>query len=120
MGSNQMPEMAKGLNGIFNSKFTDALALPNSQQGQMCAFFESQFYRCMEAYGSKLGRKYCDLEHRDLHECVTKTKQIQRSRAIQQERMKQYVQGKRPHAFEDNHPPTGDIQPDYFSNNRLF
>ncbi|KAI6203570.1 DET1-like protein [Aphelenchoides besseyi] len=75
MTSNQLPEQAKILSPLLSSKFGDIYSLPNSQQGQVCAFFEAQFYRCMEAFGSKLGRKYCDLEHRDYHECVTKEKQ---------------------------------------------
>ncbi|KAI6179459.1 hypothetical protein M3Y98_00612900 [Aphelenchoides besseyi] len=75
MTSNQLPEQAKTLSPLFSSKFGDIYSLANSQQGQVCAFFEAQFYRCMEAFGSKLGRKYCDLEHRDYYECVTKEKQ---------------------------------------------
>lgn len=43
--------------------------------GRVCGFFEAQFYKCMEAYGAKLGRKYCDLEHRDFQECMTSDKQ---------------------------------------------
>ncbi|KAI6218081.1 Complex I-15 kDa [Aphelenchoides besseyi] len=120
MTSNQLPEQAKILSPLLSSKFGDIYSLPNSQQGQVCAFFEAQFYRCMEAFGSKLGRKYCDLEHRDYHECVTKEKQLKRSRAIQQERIKQYLQGKRSKVYEDDHPIIGDYQTDHFQNNRIY
>lgn len=44
--------------------------------GKPCGFFEAQFFRCLEAYGAKLGRKYCDLEHRDYQECLTGDKQV--------------------------------------------
>jgi hypothetical protein len=30
----------------------------------------------MEAYGTRLGRIYCDLEHRDLSECTTNDKKV--------------------------------------------
>ena len=30
----------------------------------------------MEAYGTKLGRLHCDLEHRDFSECLTNDKQV--------------------------------------------
>jgi hypothetical protein len=47
--------------------------------GRMCGFFETQFYRCMEAYGAKLGRRYCDLELRDYKECMNRKKQQMRA-----------------------------------------
>ncbi len=41
-----------------------------------CGFFEMQWYKCLEAYGARLGRKYCDIEHRDFAECVNHDKSI--------------------------------------------
>ncbi|KAH7727591.1 CRE-NDUF-5 protein [Aphelenchoides avenae] len=80
-----------------------------------CGFFEEQFYRCLEAYGTRLGRMYCDLERRDLKECMTGEKQMKRADAIRKERIKQYLRGERDAAFEKNHTPAGSYTPDYFS-----
>ncbi|VDN31127.1 unnamed protein product [Gongylonema pulchrum] len=45
-------------------------------QYTICGFFESQYWHCLEAFGQKLGRKYCDLERRDFNECITNYKQV--------------------------------------------
>lgn len=44
--------------------------------GGVCGLFEAQYYKCMEAFGGKLGRLYCDLEYRDFRECLVKQKQV--------------------------------------------
>lgn len=44
--------------------------------GRVCGFFEAQFFKCMEAYGQKLSRLYCDLENRDYYECLTHEKMV--------------------------------------------
>uniref|UniRef100_A0A1I7TKV2 NADH dehydrogenase [ubiquinone] iron-sulfur protein 5 n=1 Tax=Caenorhabditis tropicalis TaxID=1561998 RepID=A0A1I7TKV2_9PELO len=72
---NRVPENFQTLSPIVKAPLSDTLSVPLSQQGRICGFFESQFYRCMEAYGAKMGRKYCDLEHRDYQECITGDKQ---------------------------------------------
>ncbi|KAK6027816.1 hypothetical protein OSTOST_06150 [Ostertagia ostertagi] len=61
----------------------------------------------MEAYGAKLGRKYCDLEHRDFRECITSEKQKKRAKAIATQRLKLYWEGKLDKCFLENHPPPG-------------
>ncbi|KAK6035879.1 hypothetical protein COOONC_26616 [Cooperia oncophora] len=73
---NVIPEKYETLTPILKTPISDIFAIPLSQQGRPCGFFEAQFFRCMEAYGAKLGRKYCDLEHRDFKECVTSEKQL--------------------------------------------
>ncbi|PIO52987.1 hypothetical protein TELCIR_25698, partial [Teladorsagia circumcincta] len=70
-----IPENYQALTPILKTPISDLFAIPLSQQGRPCGFFEAQFFRCMEAYGAKLGRKYCDLEHRDFRECLTHEKQ---------------------------------------------
>ncbi|VDM82550.1 unnamed protein product, partial [Strongylus vulgaris] len=71
----RIPENYETLTPILKAPVSDTFAVPLSQQGRICGFFEAQFFRCMEAYGAKLGRKYCDLEHRDFRECLTGDKQ---------------------------------------------
>ncbi|KAJ1371784.1 hypothetical protein KIN20_033790 [Parelaphostrongylus tenuis] len=74
----------------------------------------------MEAYGAKLGRLYCDLEHRDLKECVTHDKQKKRAAAIAAQRRKLYREGKLETPFLENHPPPGQFKPDHFEWNRIL
>ncbi|VDP30798.1 unnamed protein product [Soboliphyme baturini] len=45
-------------------------------QGSECENFELNFHRCMEAYGHFVGLRYCDLEMRDLSECMYHTKAV--------------------------------------------
>uniref|UniRef100_A0A0K0G2J1 NADH dehydrogenase [ubiquinone] iron-sulfur protein 5 n=1 Tax=Strongyloides venezuelensis TaxID=75913 RepID=A0A0K0G2J1_STRVS len=119
MSGNLVNETFVGVAPLVKTPITDILNLPFSQQGKVCGFFEAQFYRCLEAYGAKLGRKYCDLEHRDLKECITGDKQKKRVDAIRGERWKQYLSGKLDKPFVENHPEPGVYKPDYFSNNRI-
>ncbi|KJH45648.1 hypothetical protein DICVIV_08298 [Dictyocaulus viviparus] len=79
-----------------------------------CGFFEAQFFHCMEAYGAKLGRMYCDLELRDFKECMTGDKQRKRAEAIAAQRKKLYREGKLDKPFLDDHPQPGQCYPDYF------
>ncbi|KHN70727.1 hypothetical protein Tcan_10284 [Toxocara canis] len=141
---NRMPENFQTLTPILKIPLTDTLNLPLSQQvrkvhaievlvknepyrGQQseqeeskpCGFFEAQFFRCMEAYGAKLGRKYCDLEHRDYQECLTGDKQRKRTQAIRNERRKKFLKGELPAAFLADHPQPGEYKADYFSHNRV-
>ncbi|KAF8369129.1 nduf-5 [Pristionchus pacificus] len=115
---NVMPDRYQSLTPILKTPLSDTLALPLSQQGRLCGFFEAQFYKCMEAYGAKLGRKYCDFENRDFNECVTGDKQKMRSEAIRAQRIKLYKEGKLETAFEENHPAPGEFKPDHFQWNR--
>ena len=41
-----------------------------------CGFFEKQVYKCLEAYGTRLARRYCHLELRDFNECVYHDKTV--------------------------------------------
>ncbi|CAI2305492.1 unnamed protein product [Caenorhabditis sp. 36 PRJEB53466] len=77
------------------------------------------FFRCMEAYGAKLGRKYCDLEHRDFNECITGDKQKKRAEAIASQRRKLFLEGKLDSPFLDNHPEPGQFKTDHFQWNRI-
>jgi len=52
--------------------------------GKPCGFFEMQFFKCTEAFGARLGRKYCDLEFRDYKECLSGDKQVGSVLAYQQ------------------------------------
>jgi hypothetical protein len=83
------PESRRGLTPLIKTPFVDRISFPSAQQRKfyflllnsasldtICAWFEAQFYRCLEAYGSRLGRIHCDLEHRDLTECTTGDKQV--------------------------------------------
>lgn len=115
---NSIPEMYQTLAPAIQTPLSDYMALPLSQQGRVCGFFEAQFYRCMEAYGAKLGRKYCDFEHRDMLECVKEGKQKKRAEAIKQQRVKLYAEGKLDAVFEENHPAPGQYKPDWFDYNR--
>uniref|UniRef100_A0A1I7Y7M9 NADH dehydrogenase [ubiquinone] iron-sulfur protein 5 n=1 Tax=Steinernema glaseri TaxID=37863 RepID=A0A1I7Y7M9_9BILA len=116
---NRVSENFQVLAPTVKIPLTDTFNLPLSQQGKICGFFEAQFFRCMEAYGAKLGRKYCDLEHRDFQECITQDKQKKRFNAIRMERRKQWLQGNRDTPFEKDLVQPGHFKPDYFSNNRI-
>ncbi|MFH4975979.1 hypothetical protein AB6A40_002688 [Gnathostoma spinigerum] len=116
---NRMPDNLQTLTPIIQTPLSDHLVAMLSQQGRKCGFFEAQFYRCAEAYGAKLARKYCDLEWRDYRECLSEEKQKKRINAIRMERRKQYLQGKRDTAFLSDHPQPGEYSPDYFSYNRI-
>uniref|UniRef100_A0A0K0DSK6 small monomeric GTPase n=1 Tax=Strongyloides stercoralis TaxID=6248 RepID=A0A0K0DSK6_STRER len=94
MSGNLIDGTYTGLTPIIKTPISDAFNVAFSQQGRVCGFFEAQFYKCVEAYGAKLGRRYCDLEHRDLKECVTGDKQNKRVEAIRNERWKKYLEGK--------------------------
>ncbi|KAI1722527.1 NADH:ubiquinone oxidoreductase, NDUFS5-15kDa domain-containing protein [Ditylenchus destructor] len=98
---------------MYQIPIVDKIALPSSKQGTRCGFFETQFYHCMEAYGAKMGRLYCDLEHRDFKECITNDKQKMRMLAIRNERLKQYIRGERDEPFS-RHVKPGDFRPYYF------
>uniref|UniRef100_A0AC35TR97 NADH dehydrogenase [ubiquinone] iron-sulfur protein 5 n=1 Tax=Rhabditophanes sp. KR3021 TaxID=114890 RepID=A0AC35TR97_9BILA len=119
MSGNIINENFSTLTPLVKTPIGDAFNLPLSQQGKPCGFFEAQFYRCVEAYGAKLGRKYCDLEHRDFKECIVGDKQKKRADAIRKERWNQYLSGKIEAPFVDKHPEPGVYKPDYFSNNRI-
>ncbi|WKX87901.1 hypothetical protein Q1695_007930 [Nippostrongylus brasiliensis] len=116
---NLIPENYEALTPIIKTPLSDTFAIPLSQQGRICGFFEAQFFRCMEAYGAKLGRKYCDLEHRDFKECLSGDKQKKRAEAIAAQRRKMYFQGKLDKPFLDNHPPPGHFKPDHFEWNTI-
>ncbi|CAJ0581065.1 unnamed protein product, partial [Mesorhabditis spiculigera] len=116
---NRVPEGYSTLTPIVQTPISDVLSMPLSQQGRICGMFEGQFWRCMEAYGAKLGRKYCDLEHRDYHECMTNEKQLKRAEAIRTQREKLYREGKLDKAYETNHPAPGQLHPDHFQWGRI-
>ncbi|KAI6182252.1 Complex I-15 kDa [Aphelenchoides bicaudatus] len=114
------PESRRGLTPLVKAPFVDRISFPSAQQHTICAWFESQFYRCLEAYGTRLGRIYCDLEHRDLTECTTGDKQYKRARAIRQQRAKLYREGKIEEKLIEDYPKPGVFKPDHFSNNRIY
>uniref|UniRef100_A0A915E479 NADH dehydrogenase [ubiquinone] iron-sulfur protein 5 n=1 Tax=Ditylenchus dipsaci TaxID=166011 RepID=A0A915E479_9BILA len=93
----------------------DKVNINITKQGTPCGFFEMQYMRCMEAFGSKLGRKYCDFEFRDFKECVTNNKQKARAYAIRSERWKQWLAGERKTPYEQDHYKYGNYEPHYFS-----
>ncbi|CAD6184114.1 unnamed protein product [Caenorhabditis auriculariae] len=115
---NRVSENYVTLSPVVKTPIGDTFSVPLSHQGRPCGFFESQFFRCMEAYGAKLGRKYCDLEHRDYQECLTGDKQKKRADAIACQRRKLYMEGKIDAPFVENHPEPGQHKPDYFQWNR--
>ncbi|CAD5208341.1 unnamed protein product [Bursaphelenchus xylophilus] len=117
--ANKIPENYQHLEPTFTTPISDYFSLVSSRQGEPCGFFEANFYKCMEAYGAKLGRKYCDLEHRDYSECITRDKQEKRYKAIQAEWEKKYKEGKIDKKFSD-HIQYGDFKPDYFRWNRIW
>lgn len=117
---NLIPETYQTLTPIIKAPISDTFSVPLAHQGRVCGFFEAQFFRCMEAYGAKLGRKYCDLEHRDFRECVTEEKQKKRAEAIANQRWKLYMQGKLEKPFLDNHPAPGHAKTDHFEWNRVM
>ncbi|VDM55691.1 unnamed protein product [Angiostrongylus costaricensis] len=114
---NQIQELQGTLTPIVKTPLSDILF---SFSGRICGFFEAQFFRCMEAYGAKLGRLYCDLEHRDLKECVTNDKKIKRAAAIEAERKRLYREGKLEKPFLEDHPLPGQHRPDHFEWNRIL
>ncbi|KAI3420308.1 hypothetical protein GPALN_003619 [Globodera pallida] len=68
--------------------------------GDDCGFFEDQSVRCFAAFGAKMGRLYCDLEHRDLQECVVNAKKEKRYKKIRDVRFKKWLRGEVPHIYE--------------------
>ncbi|CAK5090059.1 unnamed protein product [Meloidogyne enterolobii] len=74
----------------------DSYQMPGSD----CGLFEAQFFKCMEAFGAKLSRLYCDLEQRDFSECVTGEKKFKRFRAMKDIRFKKWLRGDRPTMWE--------------------
>ncbi|KAL6732497.1 hypothetical protein Aduo_003251 [Ancylostoma duodenale] len=115
----RIPENYETLTPILKAPISDTFAIPLSQQGRLCGFFEGNFFRCMEAYGAKLGRKYCDLEHRDFRECLTGEKQKKRAEAIAAQRRKLYREGKLDKPFLEDHPQPGHFQTDHFQWNKI-
>jgi len=67
----------------------------HTTQGTMCEQFELNFYRCVEAFGLHASKRKCDLEYRDLLECIYQRKQMSRWYTMRKERMKQFAEGKR-------------------------
>ncbi|VDN53285.1 unnamed protein product [Dracunculus medinensis] len=116
---NRTPDPLVFSTPIIKTPISDKISLPMSQQGRPCGFFEELFFRCMEAYGARLGRIYCDLENRDFRECLTSDKQRKRINAIRNERRRKYRNGEIAEAFEKNFPEFGQYKPDYFSHNRV-
>lgn len=54
---------------VFGLSFLNA-------QHSICAQFEINYHRCLEAFGHHLGMRYCDLEYRDFLECTNNTKKV--------------------------------------------
>lgn len=119
MSGNLIDGTYTGLTPIIKTPISDAFNVAFSQQGRVCGFFEAQFYKCVEAYGAKLGRRYCDLEHRDLKECVTGDKQNKRVEAIRNERWKKYLEGKLDKPYVSNHPEPGVYKPEFIHTNKF-
>uniref|UniRef100_A0A7E4ZYX5 NADH dehydrogenase [ubiquinone] iron-sulfur protein 5 n=1 Tax=Panagrellus redivivus TaxID=6233 RepID=A0A7E4ZYX5_PANRE len=115
---NLTPDGLTTIHPLVKTPLTDKFQLPFSYQGSPCGFFEAQFYKCMEAFGTKLGRLHCDLEHRDFGECISHDKQKKRYDAMRAEHWKQYIAGKR-NAVYENHVKVGQLTPDYFEHGKL-
>uniref|UniRef100_A0AC34GXU3 NADH dehydrogenase [ubiquinone] iron-sulfur protein 5 n=1 Tax=Panagrolaimus sp. ES5 TaxID=591445 RepID=A0AC34GXU3_9BILA len=110
---NITPDGISTINPVLKTKYTDSFQLGMSNQSNRCGFFEAQFYRCMEAFGTKLGRLHCDLEHRDFSECLTNDKQRKRYDAMRAEHWKQYMNGKNDKIYE-NHVQLGQYKPEWY------
>ncbi|VDM97852.1 unnamed protein product [Thelazia callipaeda] len=93
----------------------DALRRLSSKQDTHCGFFESQYYHCLEAFGQKLGRKYCDLERRDFNECITNYKQKKRAEWMRMQYKLHWDEKK--HGPRPKGVKIGECYPDYFSHN---
>ncbi|KAE9549811.1 hypothetical protein FO519_006976 [Halicephalobus sp. NKZ332] len=111
---NMTPDGLGTIHPVVKSPLTDTFQLPMTYQGTKCGFFEAQFYRCMEAFGTKLGRLHCDLEYRDFSECLTNDKQIKRYEEMRKQHWKSYIDGKNDTIYE-NHVKIGQFKPEYFS-----
>lgn len=114
MSGNTLSERYMTLTPLIKTPLSDKFSLPLTNQRGYCGVFELQFYKCMEAFGAKLGRKYCDLEQRDFHECTSEEKQRKRADAIKAERRRQFLSGERSNLFEKDFPAPGVYEPDTF------
>uniref|UniRef100_A0A8R1U0M1 Complex I-15 kDa n=1 Tax=Onchocerca volvulus TaxID=6282 RepID=A0A8R1U0M1_ONCVO len=103
------------LEPIIRLPLVDALRRISSKQDTQCGFFESQYYHCLEAFGQKLGRKYCDLERRDFNECITNYKQKKRAEWIRLQYKLHWDTKK--HGPLPEGAKMGECYPDYFSHN---
>jgi hypothetical protein len=63
-------------------------------QHNQCGHFETQYWKCVGAFGAKLGKKYCQLEARDFTECVFANKSLARIEAMRKIRYEQYLKGR--------------------------
>ncbi|KAM3721194.1 Mitochondrial import inner membrane translocase subunit [Dirofilaria immitis] len=103
------------LEPVIRLPLVDALRRLSSKQDTQCGFFESQYFHCLEAFGQKLGRKYCDLERRDFNECITNYKQKKRAEWIRLQYKLHWdtkIHGPLPEGAK-----LGECYPDYFSHN---
>jgi len=88
-------------------------------QGTMCDQFELNFYRCCEAFGLVASKRKCDLEYRDLLECVYQNKQTARFHVMQKERTKQFLEGKLDRPWVKDPPKLFEMQPDFYKHENI-
>ncbi|PAV83885.1 hypothetical protein WR25_17969 [Diploscapter pachys] len=100
----KVPEKDEVIQPLLNLPISEDIRATGAMQHRHCGFFEMQWYKCLEAYGARLGRKYCDIEHRDFAECVNHDKSIKRADAIRKQREKLYREGKLEKKWEDDFP----------------
>ena len=74
----KVPLISDALNHATNQVGQVSLQLDGGSLSQEteCGFFERNYYKCMEAFGMHLGRMHCQLEARDLTECVQQDKSV--------------------------------------------
>ncbi|VDN22923.1 unnamed protein product [Gongylonema pulchrum] len=119
MGTREQPHFQEAnermLEPMIRLPLVDMLRRLSSKQDTICGFFESQYWHCLEAFGQKLGRKYCDLERRDFNECITNYKQKMRAEWMQMQYKRHWDEKK--HGPRPEGPKLGEAYPDYFSHN---
>ncbi|KAE8752124.1 hypothetical protein FOCC_FOCC001286 [Frankliniella occidentalis] len=91
---------------IWQTPLTDLTAgIVTAQEGpQMCAQMELMMLNCMEQYGYMRGMKMCGGYIQDLHECQMKDFERTRVQIMQEERRRQFRDGKLTKQFEECPP----------------
>jgi hypothetical protein len=75
----QLPYVTPSIAVIFSTQVCTIFSIRSfnlSLQKNYCGFFEVNYWKCMDAFGAKLGMRHCQLEARDLTECMTNEKTV--------------------------------------------
>ncbi|KAI9551484.1 hypothetical protein GHT06_021817 [Daphnia sinensis] len=88
-----LSKMANLTEPILRTRFTDMSAALFSAQKTECKDFELRYVYCLEAYGKSLGESKCKDLKDDIQECFFKFKQLARTEAIKNERVRQLKSG---------------------------